>query len=103
MIIQWAALAIIICFIAFSYYKQYPFKTRLISLVILFIVSLIFVFPIFGFSVLTLLGLFLIEKIWILLAGVLIIEIVISKKGRLLKFVLIVISLMIYFYLRTMI
>lgn len=103
MIIQWAALAIIICFIAFSYYKQYPFKTRLITLVTLFIVSLIFALPILGFSVLTLLGLFLIEKIWVLLAVVLFIEIVISKKERLLKFVLIVISLMIYFYLRTMI
>lgn len=103
MIIQWAALAIIICFIVFSYYKQYPFKTRLISLVILFIVSLIFALPILGFSVLTLLGLFLIEKIWVLLAVVLFIEIVISKKGRILKLVLIVISLIIYFYLRTMI
>ncbi len=103
MTIQWAVLAIIICFLAFSYYKQYPFKTRLISLVTLFIVSLILALPILGFSVLTLLGLFLIEKIWIILAVMLFIEIVISKKGRILKLVLIVVSLIIYFYLRTMI
>lgn len=103
MIIQWIVLLIIACFIAFSYYKHYSLKTRLIYLGALFIISLILAFPIFGFSILTLLRLFLIERIWILLAVVLVIEAVVNKKSRILKIILGVVSLIIYLYLRTII
>lgn len=103
MIIQWIVLLIIICFIAFSYYKHYSLKTRLIYLGAFFIISLISVFPIFGFSTLTLLGLFLIESIWILLAVVLFIEAAVNKKSRILRIILGVVSLTIYLYLRTII
>lgn len=103
MIIQWIVLLIIICFLAFSYYKQYSLKTRLFYLGALFIVSLILMLPIFGFSILTLLGVFLIEWIWILLAAVLFIETTINKTGRLLKIILGVVSFVIHLYLRTII
>lgn len=103
MIIQWIPLLITICFLAFSYYKRYSLKTRLLYLGALFIVSLILVLPIFGFSIMTLLGAFLIERIWILLAAVLFIETAINKKGRILKIALGVISFIIYLYLRTFI
>lgn len=103
MSIQWIALLIIICFLAFSYYKRYSLKTRLLYLGALFIASLILTVPIFGFSILTLLGVFLIERIWILLAAVFFIETTIKKKGRILKIILGVFSFVIYLYLRTFI
>lgn len=103
MIIQWIPLLITICFLAFSYYKRYSLKTRLLYLGALFIVSLILVLPIFGFSIVTLLAVFLIERIWILLAAVLFIEAAINKKSRILRIILGVISFVIYLYLRTII
>lgn len=103
MIIQWITLSIFICFLVFSYYKRYSLKTRLICLGALFIASLILMLPIFGFSILTLLGAFLIERVWILLAAVLFIETTMSKKGRILKIILGVVSFVIYLYLRTFI
>ncbi|KGK90138.1 hypothetical protein [Clostridium sp. HMP27] len=103
MIIQWIPLLITICFLAFSYYKRYSLKTRLLYLGALFIVSLILVLPIFGFSIMTLWGAFLIERIWILLTAVLFIETAISKKSRMLRIILGVISFVIYLYLRTFI
>ncbi|MBE6069612.1 MAG: hypothetical protein E7211_18270 [Clostridium lundense] len=103
MIIQWIPLSITICFLAFSYYKRYSLKTRLLYLGALFIVSLVLVLPIFGFSIMTLLGVFLVERIWILLAAVLFIETAISKKSRMLRIILGVISFVIYLYLRTFI
>jgi len=107
MIIQWIVLLIIGCLIAFSYYKQYSLKTRLFYLGCTFLISLILTFPIFGFSILTLLGLFLIERIWILFAAVLFIETSINKNSRensrVLRIILGVVSLVIYLYLRTII
>jgi hypothetical protein len=103
MIIQWIALLITICFLAFSYYKQYSLKTRLFYLGTLFIISIILVVPLFGLSILTLLGLFLIERIWILLGAVFFIETVLNKRNRILKIILVVVSFVIYFYLRTFI
>jgi hypothetical protein len=103
MIIQWIALLIITCFLAFSYCKRYSLKTRLLYLGVLFIVSLILMLPIFGFSILTILGAFLIERIWILLAAVLFIETLINKKGRILRIILGVVSFVIYLYIRTFI
>jgi len=103
MSIQWSVLIIIIFFLTFSYYKRYPFKARLFYLGAIFIVSLILMLPIFRFSILTLLGLFLIERIWILLAVVLFIETTINKKGRILRIILGFISFFIYLYLRTFI
>jgi hypothetical protein len=47
--------------------------------------------------------LFLIERIWILLAVVLFIETTINKKGRILRIILGFISFFIYLYLRTFI
>jgi hypothetical protein len=103
MSIQWIAILIVICFLAFSYYKQYSLKTGLFYLGALFSVSLILVLPIFGFSILTLLGLFFIEMIWVLLAAVLFIETAVNKKGSILRIILGVVSLLIYLYIRTII
>ncbi|RHW43440.1 hypothetical protein D1B31_01910 [Neobacillus notoginsengisoli] len=103
MIIQWIALFIIICFLAFSYYKRYSLKTRLSFLGALFILSFILMLPVFGLSILTIIGLFLTEKIWLLLAAVLFIETVINKKGRIIKTIFGVVSIVIYLYIRTVI
>jgi hypothetical protein len=100
MTIQWIALFIIICFLAFSYYKRYSLKTRLSYLGALFIVSLIMILPIFGFSIFLLIGIFFIEKIWVLLAAVLFIETVINKNGRIIKFILAVVSFVIFLFIR---
>jgi hypothetical protein len=103
MIIQWIASLIIICFLVFSYYKRYSLRTRLFYLGALFITSSILMLPIFGFSILTLLGGVIFERIWILLAAVLFIETAINKKGRILRIILGVVSFVIYLYLRTFI
>ncbi|MFS0821798.1 hypothetical protein [Bacillus sp. 1P02SD] len=100
MIIHWISLFIVICFLAFSYYKRYSLKTRLSYLGALFILSLIMVLPIFGFSIFTLIGIFFIEKIWVLLAAVLFIEIAINKNGRIVKLILAVISFVIFLFIR---
>lgn len=103
MIIQWIALCIFIGIMAFSYIKHYALKTRVMSIVALLIISLVLALPIFPFSIFTLLGLFLFERLWILLALVLFIEVVINKNNRTLMIILGVIAIIIYFYLRTMI
>ncbi|AFQ44366.1 hypothetical protein Desmer_2447 [Desulfosporosinus meridiei DSM 13257] len=103
MIFQWIVLFLVLSFIAFSYYKQYSLMTRLIWLMTIAITSLILVLPIFKFSISTLLGLFLIERIWIILAAVLFIEVLIDKRNRLLRGISAVVSIIIYFYLRTVI
>lgn len=103
MIIQWIVLLFIVCFLAFSYYNQYSLKTRLIALAVVFLISLILVSPLLGFSLLTLLGLFLIEKVWLLLALILFIESARNKEYRILKIILAVLSLILLFYIRTVI
>jgi predicted MFS family arabinose efflux permease len=103
MVVQWIALCIFIGYIAFSYVKRYPLNTRVLPIIALLIISLVLMFPIFPFSILTLLGLFLFEWLWILLALVLFIEMVISRNKRILMLVLGVISIMIYLYLRRVI
>lgn len=103
MSISWIILLIIICFLAFSYYKRYSLRARLIFLGALFIAALILMLPIFGFSIFTLLGAFLIERIWILFAAVFFIETIIEKKGRILKIIIGVVCLAFYLYLRTFI
>lgn len=103
MIIQWIALGLLLCFTAFSYVKHYTFKIRIISIVIFLIISLLFVLPIFHFSIFTLLGLFLLEKLWILLVLVLFIEVLINKDNRILRIIFGSMSIIIYFFLRTMI
>lgn len=103
MIIQWIVLCIFIGYLMFSYIKHYTLKARVLPVVALLIVSLLLVLPIVPFSILTLLGMFLFERLWILLALVLLIEIVISKKNRTLLISLGIISIIIYFYLRRII
>jgi hypothetical protein len=103
MFIQWIALGTIICFIGFSYIKHYPLKTRVTSIGILLLISLIFMLPVFSISILTLLGLFLFERLWILLALVLFIDMMLNKNKRTLMIILGIVSIIIYFYLRTMI
>ncbi|WP_055666643.1 hypothetical protein [Desnuesiella massiliensis] len=103
MTVQWLVLGIIAAFIAFSYMRHYGFKTRVVSIVVLLIMSLFFVLPIFPFSILKLLGLFLFERLWILLALILFIESVTKKNNRTLLIIIAVISIVVYFYLRTMI
>lgn len=103
MIVQWIAICIFICYIAFSYMKHYPLKARVMPITLLLIISLVLALPIFPFSILTLLGLFLFERLWILLALVLFIETVINNNNRILLIILGTITIMIYLYLRTMI
>ncbi|WP_291570523.1 hypothetical protein [Clostridium sp. UBA4548] len=105
MIIQWIFLCIIVCFLAFSYIKQFSLKSRLTFLVTVFVVSLILalLIPIFKISIITLLALFFIENIWLLLALVLFIDMIIGKKNKVTMIVLAIVCLTIYFYLRTMI
>ncbi|MEH7237987.1 hypothetical protein [Bacillus sp. JJ1562] len=100
MIIHWISLLIVICFLAFSYYKRYSLKTRLSFLGALFILSLIMILPIFGFSVFTLIGMFFLEKIWLILAAVLFIETAINKNGRIVRFILAVVSFVIFLFIR---
>ncbi|THE13013.1 hypothetical protein E1I69_09065 [Bacillus timonensis] len=100
MIIHWISLLIVICFLAFSYYKRYSLKTRLSYLGALFILSLLMTLPILGFSVFTLIGLFFIEKIWVLLAAVFFIEAAINNDGRIVRFILAVVSIVIYLFIR---
>lgn len=102
MITQWIVF-FIVCFLIFSYYKQYSLKTRLITLAVVFLISLVLASPLLGFSLLTLLEIFIIEKVWLLLALILFIESARNKKYRILKIILAVLSLMLFFYLRTVI
>lgn len=101
MIIHWIVLFIFACLIASSYIKHYPLKTRVLSIVIFYIVSLLLVLPVVPFSIIKLTALFLLEKLWILLSIVLFIEVLINKKNRVLLIVSGVISIIIYFFLRT--
>lgn len=103
MIIPWIILFILICYIVFSYIKHFSFKIRVLPIVILLIISLVLVLPVFGFSIMTLLGLFLLEKLWILLAMILFIEVAINKNNKTFLIISGVISMIIYLYLRTMI
>ncbi|MEH7225603.1 hypothetical protein V7112_17475 [Bacillus sp. JJ1566] len=100
MIIYWISFLIVICFLAFSYYKRYSLKTRLSYLGALFIFSLIMILPIFGFSIFTLIGMFFIEKIWVLFAVVLLIETAINKNGRIVRVILAVVSFVIFLFIR---
>lgn len=101
MFIPWLALCTIICFIVFSYIKHYTLKIRLISIAIVLMASLVLMLPIFPFSILTLLGLFLFERLWILLALVLIIELVVKRNNRVVLIIFAGISILIYFFVRT--
>ncbi|RFB14808.1 hypothetical protein DZB84_15345 [Bacillus sp. HNG] len=100
MIIHWISLFIVICFLAFSYYKRYSLKTRLSYLGALFLLSFIMVLPIFGLSFFTLIGMFFLEKIWVLLAAILLIEAAINKNGKIVRFIFAVVSIVIYFFIR---
>gem|GEM_PF-2014669 len=105
MIIQWIFLCIIVCFLAFSYIKQFSLKARLTFLVTVFVVALILalLIPIFKISIITLLALFFIKNIWLLFALVLLIDMIIGKKNKAIMIVLAIVCITIYFYLRTMI
>ena len=103
MIIEWIVLGIAICYILLSLYKHFRIKTKVTPLLILLIISLFFMLPIFPISRLTLLGLFLFERLWLLLAVVLIIELMINKKNIALLTFCPVISVIIYFFLHTVI
>lgn len=100
MIIQWIFLFVIVCFIGFFYFKGYKLKTKLLTLMVLMLMSLILTLPIFPFSFFTLLGLFLFERIWIILALVLIIEVIINKEKRIVKIIFSGVFIIIYFFLR---
>lgn len=103
MVIQWVVLCVLCCFIAVSYIRHYPFKMRIMPIVICLIASLIMIIPVFSFSILTLLGLFLFEKLWIILASVLFVEALTRKNNRMLSIILGCISVIIYSFLRTII
>lgn len=103
MIIQWIVLGAIICCIVFSYLKRYTLKKRVMFIGSLFIVSLTLMIPIFALSALTLIGLFLFERLWILLALVFIVDMVLNKHNKILMVILSGISITIYFFLRTII
>jgi predicted MFS family arabinose efflux permease len=100
MIIEWIALSVGICLIAISYFKGYKLKTRVVPIVVIMIISLLLLLPIFPFSRFTLWGLFFIERIWILLALVLMVEVLTSRKNRIRKVIFAGISIAIYLFLR---
>jgi len=101
MIYQWIILALLIGYIAFTYIKKYPLKTRLLPITALLIISILLqLVPVF---IIKLIGLFLLEKLWIILSSVLFIESGMNKRKRFLMIILGALSLIIYFYLRTMI
>lgn len=97
----WIALGIVICFIVFSYYKHYTLKVKLILIGTLIITSLVLMLPIFPFTIITLLGLFLFERLWLLLALILIIEMVTNTHNRILMAIFSAISIIVYLFLRT--
>jgi hypothetical protein len=84
MIIEWIVLCLVSFLIIVSYFKAY----KLILL------------PIFSFSRFTLMGLFLFERLWILLALVLITEAFVSRSKRIVMIIFSGISIAAYFFLR---
>ena len=103
MIIEWIVLGIVICYIAFLFYKSSSIKEKVIPILILLIVSFLFMLPILPLSRLTLIGLFLFERLWILLAVILIIEMLAKREKIVLLTFFSVISFIMYFFLRTII
>lgn len=103
MFINQIVLLIIICLVAFTYLKGYSLKSRLVILGIAFTISLLLALPILQLSMLTLIGLFIIERIWLLLALVFFIDMVLSKNNRIFKIVSILLSIVLYLFLRRMI
>lgn len=103
MIIEWAVLGIVICYIAIIFYKGSSTKTKVIPILILLILSFLLMLPILPLSRLTLISLFLFERLWILLALVLIIEMVLKRKNIALLAFFSGVSLIMYFFFRTII
>ena len=103
MIIEWAVLGMVICYIAFLFYKSSSTKAKVIPILILLIVSFLLMLPILPLSWLTLIGLFLFERLWILLAVILIIEMLAKREKIVLLTLFSVISFIMYFFLRTII
>lgn len=103
MAINWIVLCILFFFLVISYIRHYPLNTRITAIGILLLFSLVLALPILPFSILKFLGLFLLERLWVLLALVLFTEVVINKNNRILMTILGVISTIIYFFFRTMI
>jgi hypothetical protein len=100
MIIEWIVLCLMISFIAVSYFKGYKLKVRTLFILGVMLISLLLLLPIFSFSRFTLTGLFLFERLWILLGLVLIIEAFINRKNRIISGSLACISIVVYFFLR---
>lgn len=100
MVIEWIVLCLLGCFIAISYFKGYKLKIRILFVLVLMLLSLILVLPIFSFSLFTLAGLFLFERLWILLGIILITEALISKRKRIVMIIFACISIAVYFFLR---
>lgn len=100
MVIEWIVLGLLGCFIAVSYFKGYKLKTRILFILVLMLISLILVLPIFSFSLFTFVGLFLFERLWILLGIVLIIEAFINRNNRIIRAIFAGISIAVYFFLR---
>lgn len=103
MIIEWAVLGIVICYISILFYKGSSTKAKVIPILILLIISFLLMLPILPLSRLTLIGLFLFERLWILLAVILIIE-MLAKREKIVLFTFFSgISFIMYFFLRTII
>jgi hypothetical protein len=100
MIIEWIVLCLVSFLIIVSYFKAYKLKTRIIFISVLILASLLLLLPIFSFSRFTLMGLFLFERLWILLALVLITEAFVSRSKRIVMIIFSGISIAAYFFLR---
>ena len=103
MIIEWAVLGMVICYTSILFYKSSSTKAKVIPILVLLIISFLLMLPILPLSRLTLIGLFLFERLWILFAVVLIIEMLAKREKIVLLTFFSVISFIMYFFLRTII
>jgi hypothetical protein len=103
MSVTWITLILIIGYIIITYVKNFGTKTRVVPIFVVLFLSFIFILPIFPFLLFKLLGLFLLEKLWIVLAVIFILEGILQKKYRFLMIILGIVTLIIYFYIRRII
>ena len=103
MSVTWIALIFIIGYIIITYAKNFGTKTRVVPIFVLLFLSFIFSLPIFPFLLLKLLSLFLLEKLWIVIAAVFILDGLLQKKYRYMMIILGMFTLAIYFYIRKII
>lgn len=103
MSVTWITLIFIIGYIIITYAKNFGTKARVVPVFVLLFLSFVFILPIFPFLLLKLLSLFLLEKLWIVIAAVFILDGLLHKKNRYMMIILGMLTLAIYFYIRRII